>query len=155
MPNVYSPGFAPTWAAPTPILQRQVPVPRPISYRFAAGPDDFALDSAGRVQHTTAAEAAVQWAAKAMTTQRAAYPIYDPNFGVDLEGALRQPTRQAVQRALQDGMRAAIRPPRDSRIRDAIDFVFGWGPQDQLRVAWTLVLADGTNRRGSVTLATV
>lgn len=150
-------GYPPTWAVPQPLTQQKpaAPGPWPVSYRFDPGTLDFAVDGVGRVQRDTVEAAAVQRAAKVMTTQRGAFIIYDRRFGVDLEGALRLPTRAATESALQTGMRQAIRPPFDQRISDAINFQFRWGPDNILSVSWVLVLSNGHTKASSVDISTI
>jgi hypothetical protein len=153
MPSIYPPSYPPTWQVPTPLLQRrQVSAAtsiRGVTWSYSALAHDFAIDGTGNVALTDAAAAAVQWAAKATTTQRGAHLIYGRNFGVDIRRCLRAGNHQAVENALTAEMRRSVK--RDIRISDLTDFSFRW-TDTRLQVAYTVVLANGQRKQTFVQL---
>jgi len=154
MPSLYSPTFPPTWQIPAPVLQRRPSTPastiRQVTWSFDPPNHDFAVDGSGDVPLTDAGAAAVQWAAKAVSTQRGAHLIYSRSFGCDIRRSLRAGGHQAVQNALTAAMRAAVKP--DPRINDLTNFQFSWHDQNALYVAYTVVLSDGRKRQTFLTI---
>ena len=147
MPNLYAPTAPPTWAIPTPILQRQTPAPtviRTVTYSFSPLNRDFVVDGTGDVPLTDAGAAAVQWAAKAVSTQRGAHLIYGRSFGTDIRRCLLAGSHQGTENALTAEMRRAVK--RDARITDLSDFQFAWETA-LLKVAFKVVLSDGRSKQ--------
>jgi hypothetical protein len=127
MPTIYPPGFPPTWQVPTPLLQRQQVTAatsiRGVTWSYSPSIHEFEIDGTGDVPLTNAAAAAVQWAAKAVTTQRGEHLIYSRDFGTDIRRCLRAGSHAAVRpRSASD----ATRRQRDVRIADLTDFQFIW-----------------------------
>lgn len=147
MPNLYAPTYPPTWTVPDPVLQRMTPAPttiRAVTYSFNPIFRDFQVDGTGDVPLTDAGAAAVQWAAKAVSTQRGAHLIYGRTFGADIRTCLLAGSHQATENALTVEMRRAVK--RDNRISDLTDFQFAW-QQTMLEVAYRVVLTDGRSKQ--------
>jgi hypothetical protein len=137
MPNLY-----PTFELPTIVEQQQLPLAPeyPKSYLFDFEKGDFVLDGAGRIIIADGYTAWVQWCVKTVLTERFAYLTYSQNYGTEIETALKQPSRQAVEAELERTItEALLMDPRTEMVRD---FRFTW-EGDQLRVAFTVVPTVG------------
>jgi hypothetical protein len=149
LPNLYSPSAPVTWAVPLPLLQRNAPpaitATTPVTWQYNPPGHDFLVDGQGDVPLTSAAAAALQWAAKAVTTQRGSHIIYSRSFGTDIRTCLKAGGHVAVQNALTTEMRRAVK--RDSRIQDLDSFVFNWSQMNVLAVAYRVVLSDGQSKQ--------
>ena len=155
MPSLYSPTFPPTWQIPAPVLQRRPSTPastiRQVTWSYDPPNHDFAIDGGGDVPLTDAGAAAVQWAAKAVSTQRGAHLIYSRSFGCDIRRSLRAGSHQAIQNALTSAMRTSVKV--DPRINDLTNFQFSWANLDALYVAYTVVLSDGRKKQTFLTIS--
>jgi hypothetical protein len=151
MVSVYAPSFPPTWQVPTPVLQRRTTSPagaiRAVTWQYDPLARDVVVDGNGQTPLTTAQEAAIFWAAKAVTTQRGAHIIYARSFGADIRRSLRAGSHPQVEAALTAEMRRAVK--RDVRIRDLDSFQFYW-QSNILRVAYRCLLADGASKRTTI-----
>ena len=137
MPNLY-----PSFDMPELIEQQQTePAPRyGKSWLFDFKTGDFVIDGAGKVIQTDGHTAWAQWCVKTVLTERFAYLAYSQNYGTEIETALKQPSRQAVEAELERTItEALLMDPRTEMVRD---FQFTW-EGDQLRVAFTVVPAVG------------
>ena len=137
MPNLY-----PTFEPPTIVEQEQPQLAPeyPKSYLFDFEKGDFVLDGAGRIVIADGHRAWAQWCVKTVLTERFAYLAYSQNYGTEIETALKQPSRQAVEAELERTItEALLMDPRTEMVRD---FRFTW-EGDQLRVAFTAVPAVG------------
>ena len=137
MPNLY-----PVFEMPELMEQQQAqPEPEyPESYLFDFEKGDFVRDTAGRIVIADGHRAWVQWCVKTVLTERFAYLAYSQNYGTEIETALRQPSRQAVEAELERAITEALLvDPRTEMVRD---FRFTW-EGDQLQVAFTVVPAVG------------
>ncbi|MDN5345122.1 MAG: hypothetical protein PWQ18_1236 [Clostridia bacterium] len=95
------------------------------------------------------AEAWVQWCIKTVLTERFAYLIYSPNYGCELEKALQQPSRRAVEAELERTItEALLADPRTEMVKD---FSFSW-QGDQVKVSFTAVPVIGDPERLEVVL---
>ncbi|WP_027717306.1 DUF2634 domain-containing protein [Desulfovirgula thermocuniculi] len=141
MPNLY-----PTFEVP-PIVEQQQTEPAPKygkSWLFDFAKGDFVVDGAGRVVQADGHTAWVQWCVKTVLTQRFAYVIYSFNYGTELEEALRQPARKAVEAELERAItEALLADPRTEMVRD---FAFDW-QGDEVTVAFTAVPVIGPPER--------
>ena len=137
MPNLY-----PVFEMPELMEQQQAqPEPEyPESYLFDFEKGDFVRDTAGRIVIADGHRAWVQWCVKTVLTERFAYLAYSQNYGTEIETALKQPSRQAVEAELERAItEALLMDPRTEVVRG---FRFTW-EGDQLRVAFTVVPAVG------------
>lgn len=137
MPNLY-----PVFEMPELMEQQQAqPEPEyPESYLFNFEKGDFVRDTAGRIVIADGHRAWVQWCVKTVLTERFAYLAYSQNYGTEIETALKQPSRQAVEAELERAItEALLMDPRTEVVRG---FRFTW-EGDQLRVAFTVVPAVG------------
>lgn len=137
MPNLY-----PVFEMPELMEQQQAqPEPEyPESYLFDFEKGDFVRDTAGRIVIADGHRAWVQWCVKTVLTERFAYLAYSQNYGAEIETALKQPSRQAVEAELERAItEALLMDPRTEMVRG---FRFTW-EGDQLRVVFTVVPAVG------------
>ena len=137
MPNLY-----PAFEMPELMEQQQAqPEPEyPESYLFDFEKGDFVRDTAGRIVIADGHRAWVQWCVKTVLTERFAYLAYSQNYGTEIEAALKQPSRQAVEAELERAItEALLMDPRTEMVRG---FRFTW-EGDQLRVVFTVVPAVG------------
>ncbi len=110
------------------------------SWLFDFKTGDFVIDGAGKVIQTDGHTAWAQWCVKTVLTERFAYLAYSQNYGTEIETALRQPSRQAVEAELERAITEALLvDPRTEMVRD---FRFTW-EGDQLQVAFAVVPAVG------------
>lgn len=137
MPNLY-----PVFEMPELIEQQQAQSEPeyPKSYLFDFEKGDFVLDGAGRIVIADGHRTWVQWCIKAVMTERFAYLAYSQNYGTEIDTALKQPSRQAVEAELERTITEALLvDPRTEMVRD---FQFTW-KGDQLEVAFTAVPVVG------------
>ena len=137
MPNLY-----PSFDMPELIEQQQTELaPRyNKSWLFDFKTGDFVIDGAGRVVQADGYTAWAQWCVKTVVTERFAYLAYSQNYGTEIEAALRQPSRQAVQAELERAITEALLvDPRTEVVRD---FAFEWRG-DELYVSFTVIPVVG------------
>lgn len=132
MPNLY-----PAFEVPEPVEQQQAqPEPEyPESYLFDFEKGEFVRDGAGRIAIADGHTAWVQWCIKAVMTERFTHLIYSSDYGVEIENALKQPTRAAKEADLERTITEALMI--DPRTKAVKDFSFTW-EGDQLWVAFTI-----------------
>jgi phage baseplate assembly protein W len=117
-------------------------------FDFAKG--DFVVGGSGRVAEADGHTAWVQWCIKTVLTQRFAHVIYSFNYGTELEEALRQPSRKAVEAELERAItEALLADPRTELVRD---FAFDW-QGDEVTVALTVVPVIGPPERLEVKIS--
>lgn len=141
MPNLY-PSFEP------PIIveqeQPQLAPEYPKSYLFDFEKGDFVLDGAGRIVIADGYTAWVQWCIKAVLTERFAYLAYSGNYGVEIDEALKQPTRAAVETEVERTItEALLADPRTYAVRN---FLFKWRG-NELYVSFTVIPVVGEATR--------
>ena len=137
MPNLY-----PVFDMPEIAEQRQTQLEPeyPESYLFDFEKGDFVLDGAGRIAIADGHTAWVQWCIKAVLTERFAYLAYSGNYGVEIDEALKQPTRALVEMEIERTItEALLADPRTELVRD---FSFKWRA-DELYVSFTIVPVIG------------
>lgn len=146
MPSLY-----PIFEAP-PLVEQQQTEPAPKygkSWLFDFAKGDFVVDGAGRVPVADGHTAWVQWCIKTVLTERFAYLIYSPNYGCELEKAIQQPSRKAVEAELERTItEALLADPRTEMVRG---FSFSW-QGDQVKVSFTAVPVIGDPERLEVVL---
>ena len=85
---------------------------------------DFHMDGAGRMTEASGFEAYMQWCMKAASTQRYACLAYPDEIGTELEEDVQEPTREAVESAVEgDITEALMANPRTEYVGD---FAFEW-----------------------------
>jgi len=147
MPNLF-----PVFDTPELVEQQQTePAPKyGKSWLFDFEKGDFALDGAGRVVEADGHTAWAQWCIKTVLTERFAYLAYSQNYGTEIEAALKQPSRQAVEAELERVItEALLADPRTEMVRD---FSFVW-QGDEVSVAFTAVPVIGTAERIEVKIS--
>lgn len=146
MPSLY-----PVFEMPSIVeQQRAEPVPKyGKSWLFDFEKGDFVLDGAGRVVPADGHAAWVQWCAKTVLTERFTYAIYSSDYGAEVERALKQPSRKAVEAELERSItEALLADPRTELVKD---FAFEW-QGDAVKVSFTVVPAVGPPERLEVTV---
>ncbi len=137
MPSLYS-----TFDMPE-IVEQQQTEPAPQygkSWLFDFAKGDFVTDGAGRVIEADGYTAWAQWCVKAVLTERFAYLVYSSDYGTELEQAMRQPSRAAVEAELERVITEALLvDPRTERVTD---FSFEW-EGDAVRVGFTVIPVVG------------
>jgi hypothetical protein len=146
--GLFPSAYPPTWEVPTPILQRRrtsaaSSITR-VTWQYDPPRRDFLIDGNGRTPLTTADQAAVEWAAKVVSTQRGAHLIYSRSYGADIRRSLQAGAHPVIEAALQTEFRRAVR--RDARINDLDSFQFRW-QSTILQVAYRVVLANGRSKQ--------
>jgi len=147
MPNLY-----PSFDMPE-LVEQQQKEPAPQygkSWFFDFAKGDFITDGAGRVVQTDGHTAWAHWCVKAVLTQRFAYLVYDSNYGGEIEQALHQPDRRAVESEVERVITEALLV--DPRTESVKDFEFDW-LGDNLYVAFTVTPTIGTSERLEVKLS--
>jgi hypothetical protein len=146
MPNLY-----PVFEVPE-IVEQQQTEPAPQygkSWLFDFEKGDFVLDGTGRVVEADGHTAWVQWCVKTVLTQRFAHVIYSFDYGTELEEALKQPSRKAVEAELERVITEALLvDPRTEMVRD---FTFEW-EGDAVKVSFTAVPVIGPPEQMEVVL---
>lgn len=146
MPNLY-----PVFEVPELVEQQQTePAPKyGKSWLFDFEKGDFVVDGAGRIVIAEGYTAWVQWCVKTVLTQRFAHVIYSFDYGTELEEALKQPSRKAVEAELERAItEALLADPRTEMVRD---FTFEW-EGDIVKVSFTAVPVIGEPARLEVVL---
>lgn len=147
MPNLY-----PTFDMPE-LVEQQQPEPAPKygkSWLFDFEKGDFVMDGTGRIVEADGHTAWSQWCVHAVLTERFAYVIYSTDFGTEIEQALKQPSRKAVEAELERVITEALLvDPRTERVTD---FAFVWDG-DIVTVSFTAVPVIGSPERLEVTLS--
>lgn len=105
----------------------------PGSYGFDFEKGEFARDGAGRVRAADGREAWKQWCVKAVLTQRFAFLAYGRAYGTEVDEALRNPTRAAVEMDVERTITEALLA--DPRTEKVGGFAFEWAG-DQLWVSF-------------------
>lgn len=146
MPNLY-----PVFEVPE-IAEQQQTEPAPKygkSWLFDFEKGDFVVDGAGRIVEADGHTAWVQWCLKTVLTQRFAHVIYSFDYGTELEEALKQPSRKAVEAELERAItEALLADPRTEMVRD---FTFEW-EGDIVKVSFTAVPVIGEPAQLEVTI---
>jgi len=146
MPNLY-----PVFDMPDLVEQQQTePVPQyGKSWLFDFEKGDFVTDGAGRVVEADGHTAWVQWCVKAVLTERFAHVIYSTDYGSEIEQALKQPSRKAVEAELERVITEALLvDPRTELVKD---FAFQW-EGNAVKVSFTAVPVIGESARLEVVL---
>ena len=141
MPNLY-----PVFEMPELMEQQQAqPEPEyPESYLFDFEKGDFVRDAAGRIAVADGHRAWAQWCVKTVLTERFAYLAYSGNYGVEIDEALKQPTRAAVETEVERTItEALLADPRTYAVRD---FSFEWRG-NELYVSFTVIPVVGEAAR--------
>lgn len=141
MPNLY-----PTFEMPELAEQQQAqPEPEyPKSYLFDFEKGDFVLDGAGRIVIADGHRAWAQWCVKTVLTERFAFLAYSWDYGVEIEEALKNPNRAAIEAEVERTITEALMvDPRTESVRD---FSFRW-QADELYVSFTVVPVIGEAAR--------
>jgi len=137
MPNLY-----PVFDVPE-IAEQQQTEPAPKygkSWLFDFAKGDFVVGGSGRVVEADGHTAWAQWCVKSVLTERFAHVIYSFNYGTELEEALKQPSRKALEAELERVIsEALLADPRTEMVKD---FVFRW-EGDAVRVTFTAVPVIG------------
>jgi len=146
MPNLY-----PVFDMPDLVEQQQTePAPKyGKSWLFDFEKGDFVVDGAGRVVEADGHTAWAQWCVKSVLTERFAYLIYSTDYGSEIEQALKQPSRKAVEAELERTITEALLV--DPRTKIVRDFSFSW-QGDQVKVSFTAVPVIGDPERLEVVL---
>jgi len=137
MPNLY-----PTFEPPTIVEQKQpqLAAEYPKSYLFDFEKGDFVIDGAGRIVIADGHTAWAQWCVKTVLTERFAYLAYSGNYGVEIDEALKQPTRAVVEAEIERTITEALLfDPRTYTVRD---FSFEWRG-DELYISFTVIPVVG------------
>ena len=93
---------------------------------------DFVRDGANRVITVNGYDSYVLWVLKTLKTQVGACAAY-PEYGIDIDGALSEPNRAAIQSAFERTITEGLmRNPRTERV---YSFEFGWSA-DELAIAF-------------------
>ncbi len=130
MPNLF-----PTFDMPE-LVEDQQPVPEPeygTSWLFSFEKGDFVVDGARRIVQADGHTAWAQWCVMAVLTQRFAYPVYSGDFGAELEEAVQQKDRGAVEADVEQTVTETLMV--DPRTKLGRDFAFRW-EGDQLFVSF-------------------
>lgn len=145
MPNLY-----PTFDMPEIVEQQTEPAPKyGKSWLFDFAKGDFVVDGSGRVVEADGHTAWAQWCVKAVLTERFAYVIYSTDYGSEIEQALKQPSRKAVEAELERVITEALLV--DPRTEQVNDFAFKW-EGDAVKVSFTAVPVVGPPERLEVVL---
>ena len=137
MPNLY-----PTFELPTIVEQEQPQLAPeyPKSYLFDFEKGDFVKDGTGRIVVCDGNTAWVQWCVKAVMTERFSCLAYSRNYGAEIDEALKQPTRAAVETEVERTItEALLADPRTYAVRD---FSFEW-KGDEMYVSFTVIPVVG------------
>jgi hypothetical protein len=141
MPNLF-----PTFDMPE-LVEDQQPVPEPEypeSYLFDFDKGKFVLDGAGRVVIADGHTSWVQWCIKTVLTERFAFLAYSWDYGVEIEEALKNPNRAAIEAEVERTITEALLvDPRTELVRD---FSFRW-QADELYISFTVVPVIGEAAR--------
>lgn len=141
MPNLY-----PVFDMPE-IIEQQQTEPEPKygkSWLFDFGKGDFVIDGSGHVVEADGHTAWVQWCVKTVMTERFAYLTYGWDYGVEIENALKQTNRAAVEAEIERTITEALLV--DPRTQVVKDFQFTW-EGDQLKVSLVIVPTIGESER--------
>src|SRR5690606_16141644 len=86
----------------------------------------------------------VQWCVKAVMTERFSYLAYSGNYGAEIDEALKQPTRAAIETEVERTItEALLADPRTYTVRD---FSFEWRG-DEMYVSFTVIPVVGDAAR--------
>lgn len=126
----------PVWEVPqvqTPAAATERKYRRSVSFDFEAG--DFARDGSGNMVEADGREAYIQWCLKACDTERFTCLAYSADIGTETIEALAQPTRQAVESAIERTITEALMVnPKTEYVRG---FTFRW-EADALSCSFTV-----------------
>jgi hypothetical protein len=141
MPNLY-----PTFEMPA-LAEEQQAEPGPEygeSWLFDFATGDFVVGGTGRVVIANGHTAWEQWCVMAVMTQRFAYPVYSNDYGAELDEAVRQEDRGAVEADVEQTVTETLMvDPRTKLVRD---FAFRW-EGDQLFVSFVAESVIGDAER--------
>ena len=113
----------PTLRAPDEALEK-VFLPSPL-FDFEIG--DFVRDGANRIVMVDGRDAFILWVLKALKTQLGACRSYY-EFGIDVESCLMEPSRQAVESALERTITEGLLV--NERVERVFNFDFVWEASD-------------------------
>ncbi|MNW34039.1 hypothetical protein D3C74_110060 [compost metagenome] len=139
------PELFPTFEMPD-IVENDSPnmVRYPESPLFDFQMGEFVSDGAGRYVMADGHTAWAQWCKKAVLTERFAFLAYSTDYGSEIQAALRQPTRAAVQSELERTITETLLiDPRTQAVRD---FVYRF-EGDSVWVDLTVVPVIGQDQR--------
>ena len=108
---------------------------------------DFLLDGSGRMIIATPKESWEQWCMKAVGTERYALLAYSNQFGVEMEAAFSQPTREAQESSIQRTITECLFADPRGRTKIVNNFNFAWGT-NFVRVDYDVT---GDNGKASLT----
>jgi len=143
----------PTWAMPPStiqIAQTAPPIIYPPSVAFDFDVGDFVLDGRGNPAPIEGETAWAIWCVKAVSTQRLAYPVYNQNYGADLDTITSAPNQPLAQAAAQGAISRALLA--DPRTKSVTAFTFSWAG-DALNVSFLVTPTVGTGRTLTVKLS--
>ncbi len=125
------------------LAEQQAPRPEPkypVSYLFDFEKGEFVRDGAGRVVTADGHTAWKQWCIKAVLTERFACLAYGWDYGAEMENALKNPTRKAVEMNIERAITEALLvDPRTEQVRN---FTVRW-EGDQVWVSFVAVPVVG------------
>ena len=125
------------------LVEQARPKPEPEyleSYLFDFEKGDFVVDGAGRAVIADGHTASKQWCIKTVLTERFAFLAYGWGYGVELEEALKNPSRAIVEMEIEKAITEAL--VIDDRTELVKDFTFKWSG-DQLWVNFTVIPVIG------------
>lgn len=89
---------------------------------------DFAQDGAYRIKESNGRDAYIQWCVKTVATERFCCLAYSDEIGVEEDAALKEPSREAVESAMERTITEALMVnPKTEYVRD---FEFEWEGDD-------------------------
>lgn len=125
------------------LVEQQAPRPEPEypeNYLFDFKKGDFVIDGAGRVVMADGHTAWKQWCVKAVLTERFACLAYSWDYGVEVDEALKNPNRQAIEMDIERTITEALLV--DPRTEQVQGFAFRW-EADQLWASFVAVPVVG------------
>lgn len=127
------------------IVESPLAIPEyPKSYLFDFEKGDFARDGTGKVIIADGHTAWVQWCVKTVLTERFAYLIYSNDYGVEIEKALTEKQRKAVESEIERTITEALL--MNIRTESVTDFLFEW-EGDNLLVSFIATPVIGVSER--------
>ncbi len=101
---------------------------------------DFVRAATNVVQEAEGYEAYKVWCVKAVATERYARHAYSDDYGAEMEDALQEPDREAVQLAVERTIRECLLV--NPRTEDVAEFQFSWDDPGHLHVSFTVYSVD-------------
>ena len=130
MPDLY-----PTFEVPDIYMegeQQTIKYGKSWAFDFELG--DYITDGSGRTITLDGHQAWAQWCLKAVMTERFAHIIYSQNYGAEMKDAMRQPTRAAVESAVERTITETLLA--DVRTKTVRDFTFRWDGENLYTECW-------------------